>query len=107
MMSSCSAMYSAGTHHVSLDVNGTARAFLLRVPFHVNASLGLPALVSIHGFTSNPWYFDLLQGTERYNEDHYYNAKSPGSEGSYEYVDSGYKFLVALPFLLSGRFSAA
>ena len=95
---SCVAAYTSGTHHVDLDIGGLTRSFLLKVPQYVDASDGLPALVSIHGFTSNPWYFDLLQGTDRYNEDQYYKATDPGLEDSFEFVDSGYKWLVALPF---------
>ena len=50
-----SAAYPPGQHHVSIDVDGTTRHFLLKVPFNVNASDGLPALVSLHGRAANPW----------------------------------------------------
>jgi len=88
-----SAAYPPGEHRVSIDVNGTTRDFLLKVPRNVNASDGLPALVSIHGRTGNPWYFDIkVQNTDWYNEDRY-DEDGPGSP-----AHLGYKWLVALPF---------
>jgi len=90
---SCAAVYPPGEHNLTIDVNGTTRRFLLKVPFHVDASDGLPALVSIHGRASNPWYFDHgVQQTDWYNEDQYDDA-DPDSP-----AHLGYKWLVALPF---------
>ena len=59
---SCVAAYTSGTHHVDLDIGGLTRSFLLKVPQYVDASDGLPALVSIHGFISNSVVFRPAAG---------------------------------------------
>jgi len=93
---SCTPQYPAGTNRIiSIDVDGTSRDFLLKVPRNVNAtelSEGLPAVVSLHGRGGNPWFFDYsLQQTESYNED---QIDETGAEPS----RLGYKWLFALPF---------
>eukprot|EP00937_MAST-01D_sp_MAST-1D-sp2_P004880 g4880.t1 len=96
--SKCVPKYVAGTHSVDIDVGGVQRRFLLLVPDGVDVAAGLPAVVSIHGYSSNPYYYGLLAGHARYNNDQYYNETDPTAEGSFEYLQSGYKWLFALPF---------
>jgi len=92
-----SAAYPPGTHDIHIDVDGTTRRFLLKVPFNVNASDGLPALVSLHGRTGNPWYFDVtVQQTGWYNEDRYDEDDDLSTPDNPAH--RGYKWLIALPF---------
>jgi len=117
---SCTPKFGPGSHLVTLPVksafggNATAaaaaasssRRFLLEVPAHVDAADGLPALVSIHGYSSNPYYYSLLAGTARYNRDQPFNESDPAAPGSFEYLQAGYGMLVALPFGTADKESA-
>lgn len=94
----CTPALGAGTHLVDLNSGGLERRFLLDVPAGVDVGAGLPALISMHGYSASPYYYSLLTGTARYNEDQHYDERHPTAAGSFEYLQRGYKWLVALPF---------
>lgn len=92
----CTPKKAPGLHEETIEIDGLTRRFMLHVPETDVAHP--PALVSIHGYSSNPYYYSLLAGTARFNDDQYYNETVPDAVGSFEYMQSGYKMLVALPF---------
>jgi len=97
-LSKCTPAYGVGTHLINITVGGTRRAFLLKVPANVSVAAGLPAVVAIHGYAANPYYYGLLAGIDRFNNDQHYDEKDPTKVGSFEYDQMGFKWLFALPF---------
>lgn len=96
----CSPEYGAGSHLINIDVGSTTRTFVLRVPGNVTVSDGLPAVVAIHGYSANPYYYGLMAGIERFNNDQYFNEEDPTASNphSFEYDQAGFKWLFATPF---------
>eukprot|EP01064_Diplonema_japonicum_P007612 TRINITY_DN15255_c0_g1_i1.p1 TRINITY_DN15255_c0_g1~~TRINITY_DN15255_c0_g1_i1.p1 ORF type:complete len:331 (+),score=29.23 TRINITY_DN15255_c0_g1_i1:36-1028(+) len=71
--SGCTPMYDPGTHFITAHDDGTLgndRQFLLIVPSGLSVGVRVPAVLGIHGYSSNPYYWGTLvsfeQNVQRY-----------------------------------------